>query len=148
MAIQNRDLGVSQQRDSLKLINNAALATGASLLGPSIPYACTVEGVWMGALGLSGSPQYNVNVLRFTSGGATVMALGISNLVVAAALGVSGGMQGWSGIRAAGSSLLLLQAGDVLAVTSAGANTSSEKLVVDVIVKKTADIVKHFSLET
>jgi hypothetical protein len=148
MAICNRDNGLSQQRESRSFISNAAVATGVTLVVATIPYACTLEGIWGGILGLSGAPAYAFNVLRFTAGGATVMALGVSTFIPGAALGVSKGLEGWSGIRAAGSSLLLLQAGDVVCVTSSVANTSAEKLIVDLIVKKTADLVSHYGLAT
>lgn len=147
MSIQNRDEGLSQQLEILPLVLNAAVVTGASLVGRAVPFACSLQGVFAGALGLSGSPQYMFNVLRFTSGGATTLALGISNITLSAALGTSA-MIGWSGIRAAGSTILNLAKGDVVLVTSAGANTAVEKLVVDLIVKKTDDIVQYYSLPT
>lgn len=147
MAIQNRDLGTSEQRAVFNLVQNAAVVTGASVIGPPIPFACTLEGVYMGALGISGAPQYLINVLRSTSGGATTIALGVSNQILAVALGASGPV-GWSGIAAAGSTLLSLQAGDVVLVTSSVANTAVEKLLVSLVVKKTADIVKHYTLST
>lgn len=147
MAIQNRDMGLSEQRAVLNFVSNSAVVTGTSLVGPAVPYACVLQGVWAGALGLSGSPQYMFNVLRFTSGGATTVALGVSNMTIAAAIGASA-LAGWSGIRASGSTLLNLSKGDVVVVSSAGANTAAEKLVAALVVKRTDDIVQHFDLAT
>lgn len=147
MAIQNREKGTSEQREVINISQNSAVVTGASIVGPIVPFSCNLEGAYFTALGLSGSPQYMLNVLRFTSGGATTIALGVSNVVVSVAHGVSA-LTGWSGIRAAGSSLLALQAGDMLVVTSAGANTAAEKISIAAVVRKTADIVQHFGLST
>lgn len=147
MAIQNRDKALPEQRERLNIVQNGAVVTGASLVGPLVPWNCTLQGVWAGALGLSGSPQYMFNVLRFTSGGATTIALGVSNMTIAAALGASA-LAGWSGIRAGGSTLLNLAKGDCVVVTSAGANTAAEKLVASLVVQKTSDIVQDFDLAT
>jgi hypothetical protein len=147
MPIQNRDLGLSEQRDVLEIAQNGAVVTGASIIGPLVPFASVLEGAYFSALGLSGAPGYMLNVLRFTAGGATTIALGVSAQLVSAPHGASA-LQGWSGIRAPGSSLLNLLPGDALLVTSSVANTAAEKLMVSVVIKKTADIVSAFGLST
>lgn len=152
MAIVNRDLGLSQQRDVFNYASPAGVsllvATGVSLAMFNVPYACIIEAAAFSAIGLSGSPQYTINAQRFTSGGVTVIALGISNIVVAAAHGVSGGAQGWSGLRVSGNSLLQLQSGDLLAVTSSAANTAATSLTVSVVLRRTADIVSILGMPT
>lgn len=148
MPIQNRDLGVSEQRRELYTELNAAVVTGASVLLKTIPYACAVQGVAVSALGLSGTPLLDFRVLRWTSAGATVFSLGISNLTLGVAVGVSGPAQGWSGLRAGGNTLLNLQNGDVLALTLSGANSALEKAAVCVVVQRSADIVSSLGLST
>lgn len=147
MAICNRDNGLSQQREVLhsKVVGTV---TGTSYALNVIPYPCAVQAVFAAAYGLSGTPQLAFNVHRWIGTAATVIALGISNLVVSAAAGVSGGAQGWSGLRTLGSTLLQLQAGDVLSVTSSGTNAAAGEASIAVVVQKTQDIVQHFGLST
>jgi len=148
MPIQNRDLGVSEQRRELFSAINATTATGASVILQVVPYACAVQAVSVAALGLSGAPQLDFRVLRWTSAGATIFSLGISNLTIAGAVGLSGPAQGWSGIRALGNTLLALQSGDVLAATVAGTTTAFEKAAICVVVQRSADIVSALGLST
>jgi len=148
MPINNRDLGVSEQRKVLFVDINAATPTGASLLLSVIPYACQLQAVSVAALGVSGAPSYDFRVLRWTAAGSTIISLGISALIIGAAVGVSGPAQGWSGIRPGGSTLLQLNTGDVLAITSGVANTASEKLSIALVVQRTADLVSALGLST
>jgi len=147
MAIVNRDLGTSQQRQELDFVTNSATATGVTLLGPIISSPCNLEAVAVAALGLSGAPEYSFSVLRYSAAGLTAIALGVSNIVIAAAAGASGSAQGWSGI-AVGTTLCQLQRGDMLSIVSAGANTAAAKLAVKFVVRKTEDIVSALGLAT
>jgi hypothetical protein len=147
MAIQNRDNGLSQQREVLPGRVSAAV-TGESYTLITVPFACAVQAAFFSVSGLSGSPQYMLRALRFTSAGATSIDLGISNITIAGAVGLSGGAQGWSGLRTLGSSLLLLQAGDAIVLGTAGANTGADDVAVSLVVQKTQDIVQHFGLNT
>jgi hypothetical protein len=146
MAITNRDLDVSEQRQVLQAQVNSTIATGVSLMLWQVTTPCAAQAGAFAALGLSGSPQYMLNVLRWTSAGSTIIPLGISNITVSAAVGVSGAAQGWSGIRAAGSSLLVLQVGDAIMLSSAGTNAAAEKLAVALVVQKTSDIASQLGL--
>lgn len=150
MAIQNRDNGLSQQREVLSLAPRGAsfIATSASYALGIIPYPCAVQAAFFAAYGLSGSPQYMVRAQRWLGTGVTVIDLGISNITVAIAPGISGGAQGWSGLRTLGSSLLLLQAGDILSLVSSGANTAAADVAVSLVVQKVQDIVQHYGLST
>lgn len=147
MPIQNRDNGLSQQREVLSA-RVATPVTGESYALINVPFPCNVQAAYFGAQGLSGSPQYNLRAVRFTSGGQTTINLGISNIIVAAAVGISGGAQGWSGLATLGSTLLQLQAGDVLVLGTAGTNAAARDLAVSIVVQKSQDIVQHFALTT
>lgn len=147
MPILNRDNGLSQQRDVLTARVQLPV-TGESYALINIPYPCALQAAYFGAAGLSGSPQYALRVLRFSSGGATTVNLGVSNQIISTALGVSGGAQGWSGIATLGGTLLQLQTGDVVVLGTAGTNAAARELAVSLVVQKTQDIVSHFGLAT
>lgn len=142
MAIVNRDLDVSQTKDVLtaqvKTVN-----TGMTMPFMCIPYPCTASAVRVGAIGVSGAPEWNFLVSRFIAGsGNTVFSIGISNLVVAA-IGSSGSL-GHSGLAAAGSTLLNFAVNDVLMIVSSVSNTNVTDATISLVVKKTQDIVSHF----
>lgn len=144
MAIVNRDLDASQQKDvlcaQLKTVN-----TGVTMPVMAIPYPCTIQALRVGAIGTSGAPQWDFLVSRFIVGtGNTVFTIGISNLILAA-IGTSGSL-GHSGLAAAGSTLLNLAANDVLMVNASGANTNVTDATLSLIVKKTQDILSHFGV--
>ena len=141
MAIVNRDLSASQQKE---VVNAAlgAVATGATREIAVLASPCTLEGVKCQALGVSNAMQVAFQVYRFVVGaGATTINLGISNLVLVNA-GTSG-LQGFSGLAAAGSTLLSLQAADVLQVTTSVTNGNATSLNLNLVIKKTQDIVSH-----
>lgn len=149
MPIQNRDNGLSQQREVFSFkVGTAPIVTGESYGAFIVPFPCAIQAAFFAAFGLSGSPQYNLKVSRFTSGGATSISVGISNITIAVAAGVSSSSQGWSGLNTLGSTLLQLQSGDVLVVGTAGANTAVDDLSIAVVVQKSQDIVQHFGLQT
>ncbi len=141
MAIVNRDLHVSEQKEVLYFVSQGAIATGTTKVMHVLPYPCTLENVKAYALGVSNAMQVAFQVSRFTSGGATAINLGISNLVLQNA-GTSGA-QGFSGLAAAGSTLLSLQAGDVLQIVTSVANGNATDLALNFVIKKVQDIVSY-----
>lgn len=146
MPILNRDNATSEQRAELGGQINSAV-TGASYFIGIIAYPCVFEAATIAAAGLSGAPQYMLNVSRMVAGsGVTVFALGISNLI-ALEQGLSGPVE-WAGVRTAGSTLLILQKDDLITVSSSVANTAALQVNVAFVVRKTQDIVQHFSLTT
>lgn len=148
MAIQNRDCATAQQRDVLHLSAKSAtfVVTGTSYTLGVVPYPCALQAVQVAAYGLSGAPGYMIQAHRWLGTAATLIDLGLSAMLVAVAPGISGAAQGWSGIRTLGSSLLLLQTGDVLKVTTSVANTAAAELCVALVVQKTQDIVSQLGL--
>ena len=144
MAIVNRDLDVSQQKDVYQYVSNfvgsTTVSTGATGWIGMVPYPGVIQSARLGAQGLSGAMLVALQVLRFANGG-TSIAVSISNMVCFDS-GLSG-IQGYSGLAAEGSTLLQLQAGDILQFQTSGANTAARVLLLEVVVKKTQDIVSH-----
>lgn len=141
MAIVNRDLDASQQKDVIKFRSAGAVATGASLNVAVIPYPCALQSVASYATGVSNAMQVAINVQRWTSAGVTVIALGVSNLVLQNYS--TSGILGFSGLAVPGSTLLSLQQGDVLNLVTSVSNGNALDLVMSFVVKKLQDIVAH-----
>ena len=110
-----------------------------------VPFPCTIQSGSVFSQGVSGAPQIGLFAQRF-AGGITSVAIGISNMVLTA-FGTSG-VQGLSGLPTAGSTLLNLQAGDVLTVQTSVSNTGANQLVIELVVKKTQDIVSYNNVST
>lgn len=141
MAIVNRDVDVSQQKDVVQA-KCGAVATGVTLLVAVAPYPCTVQSIRTAALGVSNAMQLQFLVQRFIVGsGSTIFTCGISNLILSS-IGTSGTL-GYSGLAAAGSTLLNLGAGDALMALSSVANGNATDLLLEVVLKKTQDVVSH-----
>ncbi len=141
MAIVNRDLDASQQKDVIHFRAGAAVATGASLNVAVLPYPCSLQSLSAYATGVSNAMQVAINVQRWTAAGVTVIALGVSNLVLQNYS--TSGILGFSGLAVPGSTLLQLQQGDVLNLVTSVTNGNALDLVVDFVVKKLQDIVAH-----
>lgn len=148
MAICNRDKDVSEQKDALYFRSIAEHVTGASVLcaGP-LPYPCTLQSVRVAMFGASTATavQIQFQAVRF-AGGLTTINLGISNMLPG--LVSLSGLIGFSGLAAVGSSLLSLQAGDILSFTVAGTNASITNILIDWAVKKTQDIVSYNGVQS
>lgn len=142
MAICNRDKDASEQKDVVYFRSTAEHVTGASVLcvGP-LPSPATLQSVRVALFGASNAAavQLQFQNVRFTATGLTTINLGISNMLPG--LVSLSGVIGFSGLAAVGSSLLSLQAGDVLSITVAGTNTSITNTLVEWAIKKTQDIV-------
>jgi hypothetical protein len=141
MAIVNRDKDASEQKEVLHS-KEVDVATGVVRHIAMLPYPATLQTLEAAALGVSNAMQCAFQCYRFVSGaGATTINIGISNLVLVNA-GTSG-PQGFSGLAAAGSSLLDLQKGDVLQYTTSVANGNATHLTVEAVIQKTQDIVSY-----
>lgn len=143
MGIANRDKDASEQNYVMTYAQQAVVATGATVMCGLVPSPGQLLEFKVSGLGLSGTPTYNVEIHRWTSGGATQIAPG-SAITLSVAFGVSGGAIGST--YAANSSLAALQAGDLLVVKSGGANTASTGLVASFVIKATQDIKKSFDI--
>lgn len=141
MAIVNRDLDVSQQP---KVIHTTigALATGITTLVALVPNACAVVSAGLKAFGLSGSPQYSLNVLRATTNGPTLIGLGMTLTGVG---GLSAAAQNFTLIGAGAS--VPLQMGDVLMLNSGVSNTAVTGLILTTVLQPLQDVQTYFGVQ-
>lgn len=136
MGIINRTLDVSEQYDKVQLYQKAT-ATGVDYFVYRCPRNMQIQTARSYCLGLSGTPTTTLKLTRFVVG-AGQTTISISGALTNVAFGTSG-IQSMS-LPAAGSSLLNLQAGDILIATSGGSNAALTDLMVEVVVKNVADI--------
>ena len=143
MALCNRDKDASEQPYVVEFATNTLTAVSATLYAGIVSSPGQLLQSVVAGWGLSGTPAYTVQIHRWTSGGATVIAPG-SAITFAVAYGVSGGLSGET--YNAASSLAAVQVGDVLVLKSSGANTASLALVANFVIKATQDIKKTHSI--
>ena len=142
MGIVNRTKDVSEQYEVLES-TFAALATGASAIVAHVPWPCFLKAGKMAAFGLSGSPTAQLVINRFIVGtGLTAISVGSANALPA--YGTSGVMVSGASLPAAGSTLLNLQANDVVMVQIAGSSANVLGLSVELVVQPVQDIKKYF----
>lgn len=133
MSIINQNLARSQRKaNGGEPAIFGAFATGVTQLLNIIPYDSIITGVNVAAFGLSGSPVWSLSLFRF-AGGLTSIPLGATLTV--GAVGTSGNL-GFT----LPSSGFTCNAGDVLIVTSGGANSSVTTSAVTVIFEGRSDI--------
>jgi len=139
MGIANRDKDASEKQYSVQNQWNIAadLVTGATVMAHIVSHPAKMKSAQFAALGVSGSPTYQVNALRWTSGGATVIPLGPA-ATVSADFGVSGSVVEQS------SSLISLETGDVLHVITGGANSAALDLSCAIVLEALQDIKEEF----
>jgi len=139
MALVNRDKDASEQKDSVN-ITLRTVTNGVTIPVLVMPYPCTVQSVRAVCSGISGAPT--IAFYKSAAAGITLEAIGISALVVAS-LGTSG-VLGFSGLAAAGSTLLDFASNGVLTLISGGGTGAAfDYAVVEVCLKKTQDIVAY-----
>lgn len=136
MGIINRTMDASEQKESLKF-NTSALATGVEVVVGPIERACTISDAKISVIGVSGTPHYALKAMRFVAGtGGSTFAIGTS--FAPTAFGTSGVLS--FSLPATGSSLLQLQKGDMLVLTSGGSNAAVTALALDIVVQNSQDI--------
>lgn len=158
MGIINRDLAASQQRQTFEFYNGAT-GNGTTGIVCIIPYACSVDGVQAVAFGLSGSPQFQLIVNRFTVGTGATPTIGLSTFNIGSTFALIA--FGTSGVGALGTSVLPLNASfpimgsttttllpnDVLLVqTGGGAGAAVTGIGVSVILRPLNDNTKYFGI--
>lgn len=141
MAIVNRTLDASQQQSEY-VATYPLTATGVTLQLAAIPYPSTLKNVVVSAIGLSGAPTFDLRVQRFIVGTGVTSIAGGATTLTATAWGTSG-VQSMV-LAASGSSLLSLQAKDVLAVAVGGSNTAAANIALGVVIQATQDILSWF----
>lgn len=140
MAIVNRDLDSSQQ-----VVNFNAVVTNTSVGGSYalavMPSPGQLVAAGVASKGLSGAPNLSLWIERFVVGtGYTAIAIGAS--LVAQNFGTSGGQTFNVGAGVTWS----LQAGDVISVATAGANTAAIAHTITLSVKALQDIKSQFGV--
>lgn len=143
MALCNREKDASEQKEILNWRGHTQINSGYSSILGIVPYPCVIQSARAFAVGNSQSIVSFV-AQRF-AGGNTAIALGISGIVLNN-FGTSG-MLGFSGLAATGSTLLQLQAGDVVGFQVSGSGAVSD-LALQVVLKKTQDIVSYHGVAT
>lgn len=144
MAIVNRDYDASEQLNVLAS-GPIATASGLSYNAVQVPFPGTLRGLALTAQSISGAPSITVDLIRWTGAGVTtIINVGGSLAVVPA--GISASYQ-LAPIAAGGSTMLNLQAGDVLVVHQAtAANVGAAGVILSAVVKATQDIKACFGL--
>jgi hypothetical protein len=137
MAVINRDMDVSQQKDVVSVALKATV-TGATYSLVTVPYPCKLVGAKQSVIGLSGAPNHSIWMLRWTASGTTSIIQGASMATVA--FGTSGGQS----FNVAGGASYVLQEGDQLALLTAGSNTASLDCNVTLVLQKLQDYVTYF----
>lgn len=137
MAIVNRDLDGSEQHVEVTA-HLGAVATGTTAFLFHAPWPCTLKYVRAAAQGVSNAMQVAFEKLSIGSSG---IPMGISNLVLQN-YSVSGSVA-YSGLAAAGATVLKLSAGDVIKGVTSVANGNATDLVLTMVLQKTQDIVSN-----
>lgn len=151
MALVNREKDASEQKDYIVYASAGAagastLATGVTRMIGMMPYPCVLQSVGFAALGCSGAMAVTFAKTAFTATGVTTYTVSISNMILQN-FGTSGQI-GYSGLAAAGSTLLNFQAGDQLLISTSVANTACTDLLLNIVVKKVQDIVSYNGIST
>jgi hypothetical protein len=151
MGLVNRDKDASEQKDvvfyaSAACAGSSTLVTGVTRVIAMVPYPCVLANIGVAALGCSGAMAVSFAKNTFAGGGLTSYAVSISNLILQN-FGTSGQV-GYSGLAAAGSTLLQFQAGDQLVMSTSVANTACTDLLLNIALKKVQDIVSINGVST
>ncbi len=141
MAIVNRTLDSSQQQVQ-SVVSFGAVATGATLHAAMIPYPATLKQIKVAVSGLSGSPTFDLRVLRFIVGSGVTTIAGGATTLTPLTVGTSG-LQSFV-LAAAGSSFLNLVAGDVLTLSVGGSTTNVLDCSAAVVIQPTQDILSWY----
>lgn len=156
MAIVNRTLDLTEQKKNIFFSvssagNSGPLITGMTSIVCVVPWAGVFYGGQMAAVGLSGAPSYELALNRFIVGtGFTtwLLATGTSNIGHAYGTSGAGAGAGNSGIVcvASSSTLAIVQANDVITLTTGVANTAATALTINLLIAPTSDIKYNYGL--
>ena len=142
MAIMNRDLDVTQQMDTIQA-SFGVVATGATVVAAMVPSQSTLQAVKVSAFGLSGSPTYDLRILRFIVGAGVTSIAGGATTLTPLTFGTSG--MASMVLASAGSTLLNLLPNDLITLTSGGSNAAAT-VAVAVVVQNIQDLKQSFGV--
>jgi hypothetical protein len=145
MAIENRDLGTAQQRESYQVLvgqgASSLIATGTTAAVCLVPFPAQLATANMVGFGLSGNPTVTFDVTRYNSAGVTTITGIVSTLTVQSA--TLSQLNGFT--VSSGASLVPLQTGDVLHFRTATANTAMVTATVTLALQALQDVKTHFN---
>jgi len=139
MGILNRDLAPSQQRD-LFTINTGAMATGGTYTVCLVPYPCQLATVAMNFFGVSNTPSLNLDITRYNSAGVTTITGAITTLAQAGATLAVGATV------SSGSSLVTMQAGDIITARISGTNANITGGILTLVLQALQDVKTEFGV--
>lgn len=143
MAIVNRSLDISEQYKVLSA-NYGVVPTGATLSIAQIACPGVLKAVQLASFGASGSPVGLFTLQRFIAGaGLTVFEMG--STFAFRVFGTSGVLTSGVSLPAVGSTLLNVQANDVLCLTLTGANSALMTVSVNAVLQPTQDIRSYYA---
>jgi len=134
MAIVNRDLDPSQQKNIINIVQGLTV-TGQTLTVAIVPFPATLKAISFAAMGISGSPTVNLEIHRMTSGGFTQISGGMTQALTLQAVGTSGPQA-----AVIGPTFTALSANDVLVIKSGGANSAVNSFAAAIVISATQDI--------
>lgn len=140
MAIVNRDLDPSQQRDiyNCPLVNTI---TGQTYNLCLVPYPGQIVAAQQAVNGLSGAPNHSLWIQRFIPG-TGLTSINIGNSLVATTFGTSGSQ----GFSLPGAVTYPLQTNDVIMLSTAAANTAATSSTITLVIKALQDIKTVFGV--
>jgi hypothetical protein len=150
MAINNRDLGTSQQRDTF-VVNTGAVATGGTYTLCVVPYPSYIATGGMNIFGISNTPIMNIDVTRYNVAGVTTItgAIGTSQAALAATLPVGfSTTNGYTFSPVVGATVAVptvpLQTGDILTFHMLGTNANITGGSITLVLQALQDVKTHF----
>lgn len=139
MAIVNRDLDASEQKQIWMRGFSTLTTTGGTYMAFIAPYAIELKDIYVSAKALSGAPTLTFYKMFF-SGGASLVAA--SAALTVSAYGTSGIVR--ASLVAAGSTAIQLAANDVLVIQAAVSNAGMDDAVLTIVAKALQDIKAPF----
>lgn len=147
MAIANRELDVSQQKEAVSSFVSSLAIAGSHAVVAYVPYPAELKYVSVSAVAATNSPVLSLEILRFITGAGATIILGSAVTLAVTAVGTSG-QQGFS-LLGSGNTLIQLQAGDMIGLKMAGgASGSVANMAVSVVWKPSQDIKGAFGIST
>lgn len=152
MAVQNRDLGTSLQREVYQE-NTGAVATGGTYTVGIVPFPSIIATGALNIFGISNTPIINIDVTRYLSAGVTTItgAIGTSQAALSATLAV--GFSAYSGYtfsNVLGTTIsapqVYLQTGDILTLRLAGSNANITGGILTLVLQALQDTKTHFGV--
>ncbi len=138
MGIVNRDLDPSQQQ-AIFQSQVRPTATASTYILMVVPYQAQVMSAMQTVKGLSGAPNHSLWIQRFIAGsGVTSINIGAS--IVASAFATSAAQT----FTLTSASTNLLQAGDLILLSTDAANTNAAEVAVALSLKALQDIKTNF----